>query len=114
MSLYFSQVYDSFSTAMHPPLNIAVLSFLCFVFRYLPQPICSGKAFRIHLRPTFPPTSRAPCGFTAREGSLAAWRGSGIARGPRPYPISGLHLREAAIHEQLRAPRLIGWRFSNV
>src|SRR5262249_51806913 len=30
ISLYFSQVYDSFSTAMHPPLNIAALSFLCW------------------------------------------------------------------------------------
>ena len=68
MSLYFSQVYDSFSTAMHPPLNIAVLSFLCFVFRYLPQPICSGKAFRIHLRPMFPPIGRAPREFKLEKG----------------------------------------------
>jgi hypothetical protein len=107
MSLYFSQVYDSFSTAMHPPLNIAELSFLCFVFGICRSPFAPAK----------------PSGFISdpRSRQLAALRADSqlekgrsplgeaqVLQGPCPFPISGLHLREAPIHEQSRAPRLIG------
>jgi hypothetical protein len=68
MSLYFSQVYDSFSTAMHPPLNIAELSFLCFVFGICRSPFAPAKPSGFISDPCSRQLAAAPREFKLEKG----------------------------------------------